>query len=533
MKHRLFILLASSLIAGIITVSCREDEISVGMEGTIPVSDITISGMEERYICTSYVGEILSVEPEITSAYDEYELQYRWSLLNGQTGTVENGDTLQPVVISEERNLHYEVAISPGVYQLRLEVTAQNGYRVYSTTSLNVVTDFSQGFYIMKEMPDQTTELDLVTIHDELMENILQSTQGAPISGTPLQMNVSYNCFYINPDNDRMEGTNKLHITTQEGGIYIYRTTDMLQIFDRSNLKYEPMTPDEQPYTILRNAAEYEILLTSQGLYTVRGKGDMTDNSGSSNSGRYGYPTTECGASKFLYHDVNSFGGIVFWDEKNHSIMTANYNVVGDVLTDNTLGGREETEHLEGFTCLDAGICNSSGIGHVLLADAQNGTRYMYTTKSDNMQVYYTGRKQLAPTSHMNRSQLFATCGLQGNYVYCVDNNKLYGCNLNNASLAEIEMPLSRIPSGETINFISNQWWNTYFVAENNFDYLIVGTQQGTAYTLYFYKMTGGVPDGEPEKIYRGKGKVRAVRFLSQSFDANDYYFNYAVCPNY
>ena len=533
MKHQLLIFLTSLLTTGIMTVSCREDETSAGMEGTTFVSNISISGMAERYICTSYVGEVLSIEPSVTSGYDENELHYRWSLLNAQTGNVEDGDTILPVIISEARNLYYEVAIAPGVYQLRLEVSADNGYRVYSTASLNVVTDFSQGFYILKEMPDRTTELDLITIHDDLMENIIQATQGSSISGTPLQMNISYNCFYINPDNDRMEGTNKLNITTQEGGIYIYRTNDMLRIFDRSNLKYDLMETDEHPYTIIRNAADNEILFTSQGVYTVRGKGDFSEAAGSANSGRFGYPETECGTSKFLYHDVNSFGCIVFWDEKNRSVMCTNYNVMTDVLTDNSLGGKEETEQQENFTCLDAGICNSSGTGHLILSDTKNGTRYMYTTKSENMQVYYTGRKQIASSAHIHRSRLFATCGIQGNYVYCIDNNKLYGCNLNSASLAEIEMPLSGIPSGETINFITNQWWDSSFVSENNFDYLIIGTQQGSKYTLYFYKMTGGVPDGEPVRIYQGTGTVRAVRFLSQNFDPNDYYFSYPVCPNY
>lgn len=507
--------------------SCVDDSVENAPE---LISDITVSGIEERYTATAYVGEVLEISPEVVSGYSENELHYQWMLLDGNTGSLDsNGDTIQPVLISAEKQLSYEVNTAPGTYQLRLEVSADNGYSVVRTASLSIVTAFSQGFYILKETAEGNSDLDLVNTSGELLPNVLTQTQGSPLQGSPLKLNVLYAGYYINPDNDEMETTHHLVLTTQEGEIGMYRTTDLLETFSRRNIKYEAMEADEQPYTIVQTNMGYGVLLTNHGIYhTSTGAGWASTLS----SGRFGYPEADTGASGYVFIDLNSYGSLAFWDEDAHSLYCTNYNLVVQPLTDISLGGTELTQNLTSYECLNCGLCTASGVGHFILRDNDTDTRYLYLTAGDfSTGLYYTACKALGENSHAARSTAYATCGLQGNYIYCVDGNKLYGINLNSESLAEVSMPLSGIGSGETITMVTNQYWSSYFVEQNNYDYLMVGTQSDNSYHLYMYNMKGGVPDGDPVATYSGTGRIKAVRFVSQDYDTSDAGFNSALSP--
>ena len=131
----------------------------------------------------------------------------------------------------------------------------------------------------------------------------------------------------------------------------------------------------------------------------------------------------------------------------------------------------------------------------------------------------------------MGKAKVFSTNGLTANYVYCIDDNKLWACNLNSDDLGEQQLNLDGISAGETLCYVSNQYWNSSFVSGNNFDYLVVGTQDGDTYHVYMYEMIGGVPSGEPVKMITGTGSVKSVRFLSSSFSENDLMFGYTVYP--
>ena len=102
---------------------------------------------------------------------------------------------------------------------------------------------------------------------------------------------------------------------------------------------------------------------------------------------------------------------------------------------------------------------------------------------------------------------------------------------LNSDDLGEQQLNLEGIPAGETLNYVSNQFWNSGFVSGNDFDYLVVGTQAGDTYHVYMYEMIGGVPSGEPVKTITGTGSVKSVRFLSSNFSENDLMFGYTVYP--
>ena len=81
------------------------------------------------------------------------------------------------------------------------------------------------------------------------------------------------------------------------------------------------------------------------------------------------------------------------------------------------------------------------------------------------------------------------------------------------------------IPSGETVNFVANQFWQGSSTGQ--FDYFIVGTQNGSTYKLYFYETNGGAPTGDPVKTAQGTGIVRKVRYMNPSFESSYWLFGY------
>ena len=91
-------------------------------------------------------------------------------------------------------------------------------------------------------------------------------------------------------------------------------------------------------------------------------------------------------------------------------------------------------------------------------------------------------------------------------------NNKLYAYDLAGTQ-TERELAVTGIPSGETITYVSNRFYNGL----GAFDYLIIGTQSGSNYHVYCYNMVGGEPVGSPEVTISGEGILHSVDYVEPS----------------
>ena len=508
------------LAAAFLLAGCFDDD-STYADGNA-VGEIVVTGMEENYSKTAYIGEMLTITPEVQSYVDEQNMTYRWLLLDANTGTEDKqGNVVEPTVIATEKNLNYEVAIGPGTYQLRLEATASpSGYTVYKTAMLTVRTTFSQGFYVLKETADGNTDLDLLTLEGKQGENLMAQVGGAPLKGEPQSLTPLYSMSYINTDNDQMENTNAIAVTTTTGDMKVCRTSDFKTIFDRSNIRFEEMDNDEKPYGFFLSVM-YMNMLTNKGLYSIF----SSENAGA-NSGRFGYPTSTCGGSRYYFSDqVNAYGGGACWDESTHSLLAFDYNMQTTPLTYDDFTGEELTQNLTGSECLHCGYnyMSNTSTGLFVLENKAEASRYLYLADCSFFGVYLTKCIRMAPESHAAKATSYSTCGQSASYLYCVDGGKLYVCNFNDDTLPEVEIKPQGIGSGETITMVTNQYWMPSS-GQTTFDYLIVGTTVGDGYKLYFYETNGGAPQGQPVYTLTGKGKVKCVRFINDSFNSFDWF---------
>lgn len=505
--------------------SCFSDDSSLGEE---TVGDITVTGIADSYSKVAYMGEFLDITPQVESNED---MTYSWLLLSDKTGSDdENGEEIQPVVIGHEKDLHYEVNVAPGVYQLRLVAQGKSGYSVYKKASFTVKTTFSQGFYVLKENAEGNTDIDLITLDGKTGENIIANMDGGALQGKPQALGVQYNSYYINPDDDQMASANLVFVTTENGQFRIGRSTDLKNVFDRSNIKYEKMDNQECPY-LFTSTGMSNVMMTNKGLYNAS---MVSAWGGSPSTGQYGMPVSTCGGSRYVFTDFDSYGGGVFWDQDNHNLSVYDYNLNVSPLLKEDYSGEELTQNLSDFDCMACGYnkLSTGATGVIIMRDNSSSKRYLYLTSGSFFGVNLAERKLIPEDSHAGKASYYGVNGIDASYLYCVDAGHLYAMNFKDDDMGEVELKPTGIGNGENIAFVANQFWNPAFSSGDPFNYLIVGTQSGEAYKLYFYETNGGAPVGKPLMTMEGKGKVKCVRFVNTNYDSNDMTFGYLTYNN-
>ena len=145
---------------------------------------------------------------------------------------------------------------------------------------LRTNTSFSQGFYILKETADGNTDLDVYGT-ESFSEDVLSGIYGAPLSGKPLNLAMTYDQSYIDEATQEMAGTNMVHVFTDAGIYRGFRSEDMTETFNEQTIRFDGMDADELPYAMMRGIYA-NFFFTSKGCY-----GNYSYGNGAS-SGIYG-----------------------------------------------------------------------------------------------------------------------------------------------------------------------------------------------------------------------------------------------------
>lgn len=326
-----------------------------------------------------------------------------------------------------------------------------------------------------------------------------------------------------------MEVANMLYVTTESGDFRVKRTTDFKTAFSRNNVMYGTMENSEFPYAFF-NGSISNCMLTNHGFY----KSKMPISNSNPSTGQYGMPVSECGGSRYFFTDIDSYGGGVLWDAQNHNLLAYGYGLDVSPLLYENMTGSEETQNLANYECLGCGYNRlpSGATGVVVMRDNATAKRYIYLTEGSFQSITLTARKPLREGSHAANASYYGINGVTASYLYCVDAGRLYAMNFKDDDMGEIEVKPEGIPAGETIDFVANQFWNPALSGGTPFDYLIVGTQKGNTYKLYFYDTNGGAPVGKPLMTMEGTGKVKCVRFINTNYSSDDMQYGYLTYNN-
>lgn len=496
----LAVAMTSCLATALCFTSCTNDD---STEATKDPGNISISGIDkDGYTAVSYCGNYLDIKPLVESSFDKSELKYEWLLYKNSEnnnlndsyydiyhGTGKDFDIGKMELISTSQNLHYEVNLQPEAYTLALRVTAPNGIQTYEKTILQTTTTLSDGYYILKETADGNTDFDMCMDKDgALNENILTAVQGTALKGKPLAMGVAFNHSYTD-NNGQFKACNLVSATTENGEFKAFSTNDFSEIFNRTNMLYAgSLDDDEIPYGF--SSGLFSIFFTtSKGI-----RSQYASTTSGAGSGMYGDSPIKSGSRFFV-------GGTyctVVWDENGESFYYSDYN--GSTFQTNI--------NYSGFKCLDCGR-NSADQAFFILKDA-TGARKLLTITMNFSGASLASDVDLLPNTHIAKASDYTVCFSGASFIYCLDANKVYAYNIMNSE--ETELSFSGLDPNEKISYIS---CNAYGEAKNM--RLIIGTQKGQNYTLRFYPMIGGMPDGTPDISYSGTGYVKSVRHTSIS----------------
>ena len=495
-----FCVLAIALAAAL--TACQKDNSSPGDPSA--VGEIVIADLPDVDV-VAYTGIPLTVTPEVKATYTEDDLTYNWYLIKGNDDQY-NGFRQNP--IGEGKTLNYDVKLGSGTYTVVLEVKAKsNGYGQIKSFALNVSTEFSKGFYILKAMGDGTSELDLMTDTSE-SHDLLTKLSGAPLDGEPVSLAMIYMQSYINEDNDEMETTKMLNVfTTKE--YRAYRVEDLKQTFSQKTISFAGEDTGDKYYNIVQGFFT-GYLLCSGGIGVL----DMGGYSPS--SGKIGMPVFGS-ASRFMQVAGSGMTGYFYWNEAEHVIYSTDYNGIDAFPADYDTS----TMDIKSQECIASGINKVGGVETLwFIADeSSTHTRWLYLINGSSAAVTI---KKLDTSLHASKATALAACGAKAAIIYVIDGGKLYAYSWTQDT--EWEVPTPGIPAGETISFVTNQWIASRYYSYKNFDNLIVGTQSGNNYKLYFYNdFTGGNPVSEPFRTISGTGKPKSVRYASQySIESTD-----------
>lgn len=479
--------------------ACYEDHSTIA--GSL-IPDIAISGFAEGgYSIVSFADNTLDIQPVVTTEYPADQLSYQWYLIDNQALSVE-GDNYKPTLIAETPELHYNVQLSPGNYTIYLKVQAANGYSVTQSTSLFATTPFSKGFYILKETIDGQTEIDLAEVNSgTFLQDVLTSVHGSPLEGAPEAISTTINQGFIDDDTHQTSVSNVLTVTTKRGQISVMRTSDLKEVFRNDNILFTHFDEGEVPYKIVQ-CMWSNVLISNKG---VRSQYQSDLDKG--DSGKYGI-TNGIPTSPLAAFEPNS-SCLFLWDDTNNNVVVCDYNGTA------RYGSREENNlgTMNAYTCQLIGY-NSAADRIVYVLRSKTNILWVMTISGSFGSGWKVEEmmpiKALAP--NCSRASRFALCAVEATVLYGVADGQIWAYDFQN--LTEKQIFPAGIPDDETITYVSDQSNNMY--SRDN-DYLIIGTEKGDNYTLRFYRNFGGLPDGEPVYVVVGKGKVKGIRFTTNS----------------
>lgn len=505
MKYANKIYIIAVLLWGMMA-ACFKDEGNYTYDA---IGEIAISNIEESYLKYSYVGDILEIPAVVTTDYADME--YAWYLWEG-TGTSYTEEEREMQLISEDKELSYEVNLAPGDYTVMLKATSgSNGYSALQTTHLEVSTQFLRGFYILKETADGNTELDLHYQDGQpLVENMLSITGQEELLGKPLAVMPIYMQGYIDEATNGVKECNAIAVTTEQGNIAFYNTEDFQKIHDNSDVVYGGLNAGTVPY-VAYSDTYYNYILTSEGVYSVQ--------TVYSPSSAYAYDNNVNvkGGSRFIASYVVDMGGFpmngtFYWDARNQSISY--FDGYGGMIFG------PYSENVQGMECLMGGFTRSNSMAYFLMQDG--GGRCLYEISVDGMMysISTNDRIDIPASSKLAQATCYAVNADNTNYLYYVYDNKLYAYSLSERDEGTQALSLQGMSSDEEITYLSYQWMNCAADADSgtNFTHLMVGTQKGDMYKVYMYDLAGG----EPRTLVRtitGTGKLKSLVYISPRFE--------------
>ena len=502
-------------------ISCSQDK---GNYDYVDLNEPSVATLEDHSVLMFSRLKVSPVIANVTSDSDRYS--YQWKAVN------DNGMT-EPVIIGEERDLDYEVTLSPGSYTVFFTVTETSSGIYWShEMNLTVSSSTSEGWMVLCSDGGRA-RLDVVSsVTGDVIRDVLRD------NGMP-QMNGPRRIQWLS---DKTDASSPYYLLTDEGATRLGK--DAFEWKPEYDFAYEVAVQDRLvPYGIESSGfgkmivsgttAHYCEVMGIDGLY---GSAVNKDFSVAPYIGVNALATQVYVAVYLLYDTDNkrmmAYCPLLATNDMGGLEPLADMDAMGQIAEGMAPGagvlGNAFDEWPEGYDCIyientryDPGNAKM-GQTYVLLTDGRGC--YLYGVQLGDMLRYADCTYVLGKSSYADLSgcrnilagnALYAFSSLK-NYMYYAIGDTVYRVDLHSDEPKE---EIQFVLKGETITCLK---FNLYQNAENmNRSYdLIVGSSKGDEGILRIYE--GRESDGDFRNVtpvsYDGFAQIADVCYKERVY---------------
>lgn len=471
------------------------------------IGKVFVSGYEESYTVVSDLTP-LSITMNVELEDPDMEVDYLWTMYaHGGVGT-NKIDTIARTKDLQNQVLRGEAR----EYRLEFRIReTKTGVCWYTLIPVTISTEYTKGWYVLKETAEGNTELDLQT-DAGCMANLLKAETAMSYRGKPQGLGFTESYMYVDTAGNRQNKSRCLFVQSEEQmGVWLINS--MKLIHDYTNCFY--MTPaftPKQSGSLMSD--ELISIFDESGMYSYS---SMTMNVGLFGEKRlYGSDYRISNKGMFAFYG----GSAIVFDELSRSwlglgamhnnLLRFNDNNASNVCLrkpyDMDLqlvwGGNRMLTTSTAYAVLDSMVQPRKRIVQTLnktgIASKRNPITKEYVVPADK-NLYQSD----VICSHCKNATL-----------YCAVGNRLYAYDMNGMD-NEVKMDYP-FAENEEITYITH--FNST-ASDARFEKFVVATFDGVNYKLYLFDLEFGRISGEPV-VYEGVGKVKRTLFVSGNSSA-------------
>jgi len=483
----------------VLVTSCFKDTNNYNYS---PMEKITVTGLATGYDRIAMVDSI-NLTPTATSTDPNAKLTYFWGIYEpAVTGIIPKMDTL-----SKTADLHFFVNRSAKTWGLVFGVKNTNtGYQTLTTVNLNIITQFTRGWYVLKDDGTQT-DMDLFLtpatfVPSTSMQNVFSFVNGKKINGKAKMMNFDINyytmvtginaksrVFYVNTDKDAS----------------IINPNTMLEVHDFNSCFFSPPAVKAPNFFILGTAAQY--FANDGHVHSI--------STGVQNYGLFNnYQMRDAVNTPYRISDYYlSYYNMapIFFDETSSSFVSAGATTT--VLTacvDATGTAMKANNNNKTLLYMGLKTVTAPVTGIAIMKDKTNPNLKILSTITPTVTAFKMVNDTLLATSKCYNGTLFTVNFTDENMLYfVVGGNQVWSRNLTNKA----EQLQYTAPAGETITYIRHRKYSNE--VPYTFNFIMIGTKNGSNYTVRMFNKTAGNLATTPSVTLTGTGSVADVFYLA------------------
>jgi hypothetical protein len=496
-------LLYRGLAAGLLLLSsaCYKDQGNYDYQDR---EEITITGIAASYDKISLADHI-TIDPVVTSTDPKADFVCYWGIYETNVqGSAPKVDT-----IARSKAIDYLVIQPAKAWVLVFGAKNKHtGVTKIVTSTVNVVTQFTRGWYVMKD-DGSKTDVDLFLTPAKIapeskVENVFSLVNGKKLDGKAALYGFYNN--YKSTVTGALANTRALFILSDKDASVVNINT-FKEIRGFSNLFYE--TPAVKQPAIICEASQANYIVNNgnvHGIYSM-----------SSNVGQFG--------GVQMRDDVNSpyklskyfittpFGNPFFFDETSSSFVstTGTSNVMSNV-TDQA--GTAMPANKNNKTALFMGVKASSPFsGVAIFQDKTDPALRILSQVTPTNYALKLVNDTIAASAKIMLAEKYALIFADENIIYFSVGNKVWSRNITNGA----ERLQFTVPAGEEITFIRHRKYAGSATAElpYYFNFMMIGTKAGANYKVRMFQKASGNLATTPDFTLEGAGSVGDVIYIA------------------